>query len=426
MASSRRGFLRLSAGVAGLGGLSAASGCGAFGTSKNSSDKLTLWYWNRSIDDGLLAESPKKISGLKLDAQKIGGSYKPALLTTLAGRASVPDIACINSDIATYFPDSDQFVNLYDHGAKQYESLYLPWKWKQGVTPEGRMIGFPMDTGPTALMYRRDVFAKAGLPQDPGAVSQRVKTWDDYLEVGSVLKSKIPGTVLVGTISTIYGQMVAQLARQYSGPDGRMLADLSGVKNAWDTAVKAKKMGLSLGSAENQPDWFAGMTNGKIATTVGAVWEAFIMLDGAGSTSGKWHCCRAPGGAGNSGGSFMSVTKYCSDPALAFKLIAWLQSPANQVKSYTDIQLFPSAISSLSDPAMDKPDPFFGGQRTVDVWGTSAKNVKPALLGPYDSLISTPITTELTNVENAGKDPNRAWDDALALARKQLKHAGVE
>lgn len=425
---TRRDFLTLSVGgVAGAAGLLAASGCGVFGgSSKNTADRFTLWYWNRSISDDLLSVAPKKVTGLGLNPQKIGGDYKSALLTTLAGRASVPDVVCINSDISTYFPDANQFVDLYQHGARSYQHLYLDWKWKQGVTPEGTMIGFPMDTGPTALIYRSDLFAKAGLPIDPDEVAAKASTWDAYLEMGQALKKKNPNTYLVANIGDVFTQMVAQGAHQYSDKGGRLIADRSHLRVAWDTAVKAKTLGLTARSADGSTDWNAGVTNGKIASVVNAVWEALIIKDAAASTSGKWRCAPAPGGAGNSGGSFMAVTKYCRDPGLALEFIAWLQSPANQTASYTDIDLFPSTPSSFAAASLKAPDKFFGGQRTIDIFGKAAEQVKPALLGPYDNLISGPFADELLNVESAGKDPDRAWDDALSQIEKQLKHAGVQ
>ena len=63
----------------------------------------------------------KDETGIPLTAQKIGGDFKSKLLTSLAGRAYVPDITGLNEDVATYFPDADQFVDLYEFGAKDIE-----------------------------------------------------------------------------------------------------------------------------------------------------------------------------------------------------------------------------------------------------------------------------------------------------------------
>jgi len=147
--TTRRDALRILGGGAALAGL---AGCGVFGSPKNSSKKLTLWYWDRSINDDFLAAAPKHVTGLQLEPNKIGLSFRTKLLTTLAGHSYAPDITNINSDIATYFPDDSAFVDLYTLGARDLKDQYLDWKWELGVTPSGKMIGFPIDTGPTALM----------------------------------------------------------------------------------------------------------------------------------------------------------------------------------------------------------------------------------------------------------------------------------
>lgn len=89
------------------------------------------------------------------------------------------------------FPSEDRFYNLYDLGAGDIEDQYLPWKWKQGVTPSGQMIGFPMDTGPTALFYREDLFKEAGLPSDPEDVTRQINSWDAYADAGEQAQGKI-------------------------------------------------------------------------------------------------------------------------------------------------------------------------------------------------------------------------------------------
>lgn len=160
------------------------SGCSIWpGQDDSASSKkvaLTLWYWNRSIDDKLIAKAKEEFPNIELTAQKIGGDFKAKLKTTLAARSGEPDIVALNDWIMELFPSEDRFYNLYDLGAGEVEDQYLPWKWKQGVTPNGQMIGFPMDTGPTALFYRADLFKEAGLPSEPEQVARQIDNWDAY------------------------------------------------------------------------------------------------------------------------------------------------------------------------------------------------------------------------------------------------------
>ncbi|MBW7460527.1 ABC transporter substrate-binding protein, partial [Paenibacillus sepulcri] len=136
-------------------------GCSAGNSSSSEKTTLTLWYWNRGLDDKLIASIETQFPTLQINAQKIGGDFKSKLKTTLAAGSGGPDIVAFNDWVTEMFPNSDRFYNLYDLGAKEIEPDYLDWKWQLGVSPEGKMIALPIDTGPTALFYRADLFEKA-------------------------------------------------------------------------------------------------------------------------------------------------------------------------------------------------------------------------------------------------------------------------
>lgn len=410
-----------------LAGLGLAASAPVLGScaSRSPGDRTTLWYWTASISDKVLAAAPAALPGLRLEAAKIGGDFGARLLTTLAGHSNVPDVTGMNSDIAVYMPDEDQFVDLYELGAREVEHEYLDWKWKQGVSPTGRMIGFPMDTGPSGLFYRADVYDRAGLPSEPADLAAATSTWEDFFELGSKLRAKVPRSSPVPNIASVYGYVMAQSAQQYVTPDGHYIGDQPHVRRAWDLAVEASRRRLSAGSPDGSSEWNAGIANGRIVSLPGAVWVAASLASGAPSLAGKWRATACPGGPGNLGGSFLAVTKASRDPQRAFDLVRWLQSPANQVRGFADTELFPSAPAAYTAPALQQPSDYFGGQKTIDVFGPAAKGVKPAHFSPYDAIVSTPLTQELAAVESLGKNPDRAWSDAQSDIRRALQHAGV-
>ncbi|MFD1044492.1 hypothetical protein ACFQ1S_02250 [Kibdelosporangium lantanae] len=59
------------------------------------------------------------------------------------------------------------------------------------------------------------------------------------------------------------------------------------------------------------------------------------------------------------------------------------------------------------------------------MFGKSASEVKPAYFSAYDVTVSDTITDELVNVESAGKDPDRAWQDAQKSVRQFLQRKGA-
>lgn len=402
-----------------------AAAPGLAACSSGSRDQTTLWYWTNSISDSLLDQAPKHVRSLDLARDKIGGDFETRLLTSLAGHSNVPDITGLNSDIANYMPNESQFLDLYQYGARDVQHLYLDWKWKQGVSPRGRLIGFPMDTGPAALFYRADVYEKAGLPSDPADLAKAVPTWEKFLDLAATLHKKVPGSSAISNITNIYSYVMAQSVPQYVTPDGRYIGDQPHVRRAWNIAVEAARRNLSSASRDSSTEWSAGLANGRIASIVGAVWVGQQLAAAAPGTSGEWRVASCPGGAGNLGGSFLAVTKYCRNPQLAFDTIRWLQSPANQVHSFVDSALFPSTPSAYNAPALRAKTKFFGNQETIDVFGPTAKLVKPLQFSPYDTIVTTPITDELANVESLGKNPDRAWSDAQSNITRALKLSGV-
>ncbi len=425
MAVSRRRFLALGAG--GAAAAAGLSGCGSR-SSLGAADELSMWCWTGSVNDSLIATAEKGIPGAtkKLAMTRIGGDYKTKVLTSLAGKSLVPDIIGINDDVATYFPNADQFHDLRELGAGKVESEYLPWKWKLGITPENKMMAFPMDTGPTALFYRRDVFEKAGLPTEPADVAAAAPDWNSYIELGKKLKAAVPGSVITDNITSVFDYALSQLPKRWMTKEGQYIGADDHIKNAWDLAIRVVKEGLSANAQGGSTDANAVITNGRLVAFMGAVWWAQLgPKNAAPKTKGNWRVTPAPGGPGNRGGSFLAITKYCKDPEAAMAFITWLESSKNQAESFLDPVLFPSTPASYTDPRLTAPDPFFGGQRIVDVFAESAKKYPGAYFSPFDTIIRTPIAAELVNVEIGSKSSDQAWKDAQHQVDRELTRAGA-
>jgi cellobiose transport system substrate-binding protein len=74
---------------------------------------------------------------------------------------------------------------------------------------------------------------------------------------------------------------------------------------------------------------------------------------------------------------------------------------------------------------MHQADPFFGGQRPIDVFGPAAQKAPVLYFSPYEEIANTPFFQELTNVQTLGKNPDRAWRDAVSSAESALVRVGV-
>ncbi|MFJ3668641.1 ABC transporter substrate-binding protein [Streptomyces sp. NPDC090106] len=426
---SRRRLLGASLGGAGAA-LLGLSGCGSTdGSVSAGTDHLSIWYWNGALSDKLLATAARGVPGvpgLKVKGSPIAGDYKSRIRTSLAARAYVPDLAAANSDVSVFFPDEQEFLDLRELGASTVEDQYLDWKWKSGISPTGRMIGFPLDAGPTALYYRRDLFEKAGLPTEPEDVAEATSTWEKYLEVGKQLKAKAPThPYLISQISYVFRMALYQSPKQFVDVDNRFIGDQAHVKRAWDLAVETYRQGLSARVLDATPDYNSAVSGGRVATMTTAVWYLAGLKQVAPKTSGAWRLTSLPDGPTNYGGSYVTITRYCRDPEGAFAFLKWLLGPDNQLKAYREMALFPTTPSVYSRPAMREPDPFFGGQAPVDVFGPAAEKAPVIYFSPYENTANTPVFQELTNVETLGKNPDKAWRDAMNAAESALSQWGV-
>jgi cellobiose transport system substrate-binding protein len=167
-------------------------------------------------------------------------------------------------------------------------------------------------------------------------------------------------------------------------------------------------------------DWNQAMANGRVASFVGASWMKQVLEEAAPDTSGKWRVTNAPGGAGNSGGSFLSVTTASQHPKEAFEVVKWLQNAENQLAGYNELQLFPSTIKTLEAADLNQPEAFFGGQNTTAIFSAVAKNVPLSYMGPYDDTASSALADQLPLMEQQNKNPDQAWNDAQQRIQRDL------
>ncbi|WP_432563345.1 ABC transporter substrate-binding protein [Kineococcus sp. SYSU DK003] len=418
----------LQAGLAGAAGIplgAGLAGCGSGTSISSDPDELVLWYWNRSIAPSLLEKAAQEIPGTtrRLRADVIGGAFDNKLRTGFAAQAYIPDITAVNSNAALYFPSEDQFVDLDDYGAADYRDDYYEWKWNLGRTPSGRFLFFPMDTGPTGFFYRADLFAQAGLPSEPDDVSAAVRTWDEWIELGRQLR-ETSDVALMGNAVMVFNQYVNASPERYFDSDDQPLFEKPGsaIRTAWDTAVKAIQAGVTRNlQVENEQN--AAWNSGKLGGHIEGAWWMKVATDTTPDLAGLWRIAQQPGLPGNSGGSFLAVPKTSKDPAAALAFARWLTLPENQAQSYNEVQLFPSAPGAFTSGMADSGG-FFGDQDPLAFFSTAAENVPTTFISTYEKQIES-FRDQLRVVESAGKDPDQAWDEAVAAVNKILKKRGV-
>lgn len=424
MQMSRRSLLRGGV-LAGLGaGLVPISGCTSSGGSSSSANS-SLWYWGGGLSDKVVKEAVTHFADkTKLTYSLIGGDFKQKLQTAITGGQFLPTVTGIKGEDMPYFRSvASKFVDLNSLGAGDVAAKQLAWKWKEGQDPSGKQIGYPIDIGPTAMFYRTDLFAKAGLPTDPGAVGTAVKTWDSFFELGKELHAKVPTTFPVSSLGSVWQLTTGQTKERFVSKDNTFTGDSDEMHEAWLTAVKPQALGINANSAQS---FNAALAQGKVGAEFGAAWHALDISDGAPATKGEWRVANNPVAPTNYGGSFLAIPSATKDTTLAYAIIQWILSADNEAKGFTDASIFPADPAAWTSPALTTGDPFFGGQKTIDIFGPAARIVPSQYTSPNDAAVAAPYGTELSNVETSGKNPEKAWKDAVAAAKQVAARQGVK
>lgn len=427
MQVSRRTFI--------YGGMAAALGSSAACSSSMEGDKpkndpagpMALWCWPGGLGKSVLDDTIAHFPDLKIKYSEVGGDFKQKLLTTFNGGTSIPAITGIKGeDIASMLRQANRFVDLKTVGADSVLGDYLEWKVKQATTLDGKVLGIPIDIGPTALYYREDVFAKGGLPTDPAEVAAEMSTWDDFLAAGLELKKSNPKALIVSDATDLYPLIVGQGTDRYIDKDNKFIGDRDHIRKAWDIAVKAMTTKVDAKTAGGSPDWNAGLDQGTVPALVGAAWVALDVKAACKTSKGKWRVAATPGGPANYGGSFLTITKQAAQPDKAFEVIKYMLSADNQAKAFKDAQIFPAAPAAYDKPELKAPDPFFGGQVPIEVFGPAAKDIPVAYEAPADAAVGAPYAEELKTVQAGRKSPDAAWNDAVSKAKQIAKRQGVQ
>jgi cellobiose transport system substrate-binding protein len=395
-------------------------------TKKNATGNLALWCWPGGLGKTVLDDTIAHFPDQHLKYSEIGGDFKQKLLTTFNGGTSIPDITGVKGeDIASILPQANRFVDLKTVGADSILGDYLEWKVKQATTLDGKVIGIPIDIGPTALYYREDIFTAGGLPGDPAKVADQLKTWEDFLAAGLELKKANPKALIVSDATDMYGLIVNQGTDRYIDKDNKFIGDQDHIRRAWDLAVKAITTKVDAKTLGGTPDWNAGLDQGTVPALTGAAWVALDVKAACKTSTGKWKLAPTPSGPANFGGSFLTITRNAADPAAAFEVIKYMLSADNEAKAFADAQIFPATPAAYDKPQLKAADPFFGGQVPIDVFGPAAKNIPIAYEAPLDAAVGAPYATALKTVQSGSKSSDAAWKDAVSQAKQIGKRQGV-
>ncbi|MBI1882555.1 MAG: extracellular solute-binding protein, partial [Chloroflexi bacterium] len=291
---SRREFLR---GAAVLAGGSLLAACGAQQTpapqastqeaapatttesgqaAGSGKKKIVIWGWPAADKayESFLADFKTDHPDIETDIQMVGTSPEEhnKLLTALAAGTGAPDVGMIEINFIDKFVVKGGLEDLLaaPYNAGKYQQDMVEYKWKQGTTPDGRLVAFPWDIGPATFFYRRDLFEEAGLPSDPEEVGQLTKTWPGFLDVCKKLTDPTKQRWAISSAADIVYTEYAH--RNFFDKDWNVIVDKGRPVELLQIALEARKAGIDAKVANWTPEWQALLGQGAIAIQYGGCW----------------------------------------------------------------------------------------------------------------------------------------------------------
>jgi len=172
------------------------------------------------------------------------GDFLTKLLLAIDAKEA-PDVFHVGGTLMPEFVEAKYIRPLTPYVVKWEDWQYYPKSIKDAVRYKGHYYTIPYGLDVRWLYYRKDIFAKAGLPTD-----WKPKGWDDILNTAQKIKNSVPnvipfviyagvagggGTVNHGYIPLLYGTK----ALAYDIKSGKYVIDTSAVKKVLEFYKKA-------------------------------------------------------------------------------------------------------------------------------------------------------------------------------------------
>lgn len=352
------------------------------------------------------------------------GDHHTAMTTALATGANLPDVMAVDMGFIGKFAESGGMEDLAKapYNALQYRDKVARFTYPLAMSGQGVMVGMPVDIGPGALFYRKDLLDKAGVSE-----ADLTKSWESYVDAGKKLKAATGAWLLASAvdIKDIYIRSDLKDGEGiYFDKSGKPTIDNARFRKAFELAKSAREAGIDgkIGAWSNE--WSEGFKRDKIASQMMGAWLAGHLNNWlAPESKGKWRSAQLPGGAfGSWGGSFYGIPKKAQNKPEAWDFIKFLTTTKEmQIEAFRGFDAFPSLIEAQNDAFIDQPIEYLGGQKARQLWKVAATRISAMNVDKFDPVAAEVVNAELENVLEKNKDIKAALADAQAAVAKRVR-----
>lgn len=396
---------------------------------------VTFWGWYPNMR--LVVDNFNKLS----DEVQVcwtnvgqGGDEYNKFQTAISAGTGAPDVIMIEMDRIPTFQIQNALVDIKKYGFDRVKENYSAGTWKD-VTIGGGIYGVPVDGGPMAMIYRKDIFDKYDITPP--------KTWAEYEQAAQ--KVKDAGGPLFGDLGANVPAVMMALQIQKGAvpftydparPEsiGINLNDQAS-KDVLDYWARLARKGLVGTQNQFTPEYISGVINGKYATYISAAWAPGYLTGagvGKGEDTGTFAVAPLPQWdvdhpvQVNWGGSAFAVTTQARNPELAAKVAYGLYADEESLTDgWTNQIIFPLNLKVLNAPEfVNLKVSFFGGQQAnKEVYIPAANAYEGVTYSPFGQYYFEAMTKQIGAIIEGSVTGAQAADlvqeDVVKYAREQ-------
>jgi multiple sugar transport system substrate-binding protein len=319
------------------------------------------WVGSQPSMKKLAAQFHQKYPTITVNFINTSADSEQQKLTTMIAGGNPPDAAYVDSGTVGDFASRGVLTSLNPYIAQSKvvkASEYIP-AFRAMATYQGQMYGLPFDGESTAIFYRKDLFAAAGITSPP-------KTWAQFLADAKALTD--PAKKQYGF--ALFGQEAAYYWYPWLWSAGGHLVTPNGKQILFDSPAGQAAANFYLGLRKYAPPdyWNSNSYDGRVAFPNGqaAMYEAGSWFGGTmeqefPKINGKWGVFPIP------------VNKRCATTIAGDSLVLFKGSP-NASAAWLWIE-------------------FLSQKKNIEVWNAGTKGSTE--LPPVTSLLASPQTYKL-------------------------------
>ncbi len=399
------------------------SACGG-GQSAGSTEKATITVWDYYGEatpvKPLLEGFQKEYPNITVQYEALDWDTTLEKLNVVLTGGTPPDVVTTDMTWLPKFAALGAFTDLKTlSGGKlngvAWDQAYTPGAL-EAITFNGQIVAALYDFDVYALYYRADLFEQKGL--------QVPKTWDELLDVAKKLGEGDKYLYQWSADSFHASQWIYENGGNLLSADNKTVTfnspeAIEAIQKYYDLLTQ----GGSIYWGADQGERIQGIKDGRIAMYSDGPYNMGIMKSAAPEMSGMWRVAvhpysKQPGSY--LGGTGLVIPAASKNQEAAWKFIEYAMRVENQIGVYTFAGAAPALTAALQSDQVNVADPYFGGQKTFDVFLEAMKTAKHFPYVRQWNDIDVAFSTALEQIGLGQKSVKDALDEAAGITTEAL------